>query len=84
MFVVPGIFSGAKVPTIPLVALEQLRLRIRTRHYSYRTESTCVDWAHGFFDYEGPAGRAGRVFCDRHRLTVASDAASAMTAAELM
>jgi len=37
--------------TIPLAALEQLRLRIRTRHYSYRTECTYVDWARRFFDY---------------------------------
>jgi integron integrase len=37
--------------TIPLAALEQLRLRIRTRHYSYRTESAYVDWARRFLDY---------------------------------
>ena len=37
--------------TIPLAALEQLRLRIRTRHYSYRTECCYVDWARRFFDY---------------------------------
>ena len=37
--------------TFPLAALEQLRLRIRTRHYSYRTECTYVDWARRFFDY---------------------------------
>ena len=37
--------------TIPLAALEQLRLRSRTRHYSYRTECPYVDWARRFFDY---------------------------------
>lgn len=35
----------------PLAALEQLRLRLRTRHYSYRTECAYVDWARRFFDY---------------------------------
>jgi integron integrase len=37
--------------TNPLAALEKLRLRIRTRHYSYRTECTYVDWVRRFFDY---------------------------------
>ena len=37
--------------TIPLAALEQLRLRIRTRHYSYRTECCYADWARRFFEY---------------------------------
>jgi integron integrase len=35
----------------PLDALEQLRLRLRTRHYSYRTECTYVDWARRFLAY---------------------------------
>ena len=35
----------------PLAALEQLRLRLRTRHYSNRTESTCVEWVRRFFSY---------------------------------
>ena len=34
-----------------LAALEQLRVRLRTRHYSYRTECTYVDWARRFMDY---------------------------------
>lgn len=37
--------------TSPLVAMEQLRLRIRTRHYSYRTECTYADWVRRSFDY---------------------------------
>jgi integron integrase len=37
--------------TSPLAALEQLRIRIRTRHYSYRTECTYVDWVRRFLDY---------------------------------
>lgn len=37
--------------TRPLPALEQLRLRIRTRHYSYRTEVSYVDWVRRFFAY---------------------------------
>jgi integron integrase len=37
--------------TNPLAALEQLRLRIRTRHYSYRTECSYADWVRRFLDY---------------------------------
>lgn len=42
----------------PLAALELLRTRLRTRHYSYRTECTYVDWARRFFEYA--AERQGR------------------------
>jgi site-specific recombinase XerD len=35
----------------PLAALEQLRQRIRTRHYSYRTECSYADWVRRFFAY---------------------------------
>ena len=34
-----------------MAALEQMRSRIRTRHYSYRTECSYVDWARRFFAY---------------------------------
>jgi site-specific recombinase XerD len=34
-----------------LAALEQLRTRLKTRHYSYRTECTYVDWVRRFLDY---------------------------------
>lgn len=34
-----------------LAALAELRARLRTKHYSYRTESTYIDWARRFFDY---------------------------------
>jgi integron integrase len=34
-----------------LAALEQLHHRLRTRHYSYRTECSYVDWVRRFFDY---------------------------------
>jgi len=37
--------------TRPLAALEQLRLRVRTRHYSSRTECTYADWVRRFFAY---------------------------------
>jgi len=37
--------------TNPLAALDELRLRIRTRHYSYRTECSYADWARRFFTY---------------------------------
>jgi integron integrase len=35
----------------PLAAIEQLRLRIRTRHYSYRTECSYADWVRRFLAY---------------------------------
>ena len=35
----------------PLAALEQLRQRIRTRHYAYRTECSYADWVRRFFAY---------------------------------
>lgn len=35
----------------PLAALELLRERIRTRHYSYRTECSYADWVRRFFAY---------------------------------
>ncbi len=39
--------------TNPLAALDELRLRIRTRHYSYRTECSYADWVRRFFAYVG-------------------------------
>jgi excisionase family DNA binding protein len=35
----------------PLASLEQLRQRLRTRHYSYRTECSYADWVRRFFAY---------------------------------
>ncbi len=37
--------------TSPLAALEPLRMRVRTRHYSSRTECTYADWVRRFLDY---------------------------------
>jgi len=37
--------------TSALSAIEQLRTRLRTRHYSYRTECTYVDWVRRFLGY---------------------------------
>jgi integrase len=37
--------------TSPLAALEQLRQRVRTRHYSYRTECSYADWVRRFCAY---------------------------------
>lgn len=34
-----------------LRALDELRRQLRTRHYSYRTESTYLEWARRFFAY---------------------------------
>jgi integron integrase len=36
-----------------VAALQQLRERLRTRHYSYRTECSYADWARRFLDYVG-------------------------------
>ena len=38
-------------PSNPLASLEQLRQRLRTRHYSYRTEYSYADWVRRFFAY---------------------------------
>jgi integron integrase len=35
----------------PLTAFDELRRRLRTRHYSYRTECSYIDWAKRFFAY---------------------------------
>jgi integron integrase len=35
----------------PLAVLDQLRRRLRTRHYSYRTECSYADWGRRFFAY---------------------------------
>ena len=37
--------------TDPLAALHHLRSRIRTRHYSYRTECSYADWVRRFLGY---------------------------------
>jgi site-specific recombinase XerD len=53
----------------PLAALDGLRRRIRTRHYSYRTEVTYVDWARRFLTYlaETQAAPHPRVTADGAR-----------------
>ena len=35
----------------PLVAMEQMRRRLRSRHYAYRTEGSYIDWARRFLAY---------------------------------
>jgi hypothetical protein len=47
----PGAVVDAQGRTNPLAALEQLRLRISTRHDSYRTECSYADWARRFLAY---------------------------------
>ncbi len=37
--------------TGPLAALDQMRSRLRTRHYAYRTEVSYLDWARRFLAY---------------------------------
>jgi integron integrase len=37
----------------PLAALEEMRRRLRTRHYAYRTECTYVDWVRRFLAHVG-------------------------------
>ena len=44
--------------TSPLAALEDLRLRIRTRHYSYKTECSYAEWVRRFFAYASERQRA--------------------------
>jgi Phage integrase, N-terminal SAM-like domain len=35
----------------PVAALQQLRARVRTRHYSHRTESSYADWVRRFLEH---------------------------------
>lgn len=51
---------GADGTTEPLAALAQLRLRIRSRHYAYRTECTYVDWARRFLTHVAAEQEAAR------------------------
>ena len=44
----------------PLVALDALRSRIRTRHYSYRTECSYVDWVRRLLAYAAEQQSAPR------------------------
>jgi integron integrase len=43
--------ADAPQGTDPLAVLEELRRRLRTRHYSYRTESSYADWVRRFLAY---------------------------------
>ena len=40
-------------PSPPPKLLEQLRIHLRTRHYSIRTEQTYIDWARRFILFHG-------------------------------
>ena len=42
---------GEQGRTNPLAALDELRRRLRTRHYAYRTECSYADWVRRFFAY---------------------------------
>lgn len=44
----------------PLAAIGLLRVRLRTRHYSYRTECTYVDWTRRFLAYAAECQKAPR------------------------
>jgi hypothetical protein len=46
-----GAVVGESGRTDRLAALEELRRRIRTRHYSYRTERTYAEWVRRFLAY---------------------------------
>ena len=50
--------------TSPLAALEDLRLRIRTRHYSYKTECSYAEWVRRFFAYASERQRAPHPLVD--------------------
>jgi len=41
------------LPSPPPKLLEQLRIHLRTRHYSIRTEQTYIDWARRFILFHG-------------------------------
>jgi integrase len=43
-----------------LAALAELRARLRTKHYSYRTEQTYMDWSRRFLDYATECQKAPR------------------------
>ena len=43
-----------------LAALAELRERLRTKHYSYRTEQTYMDWSRRFLDYATECQKAPR------------------------
>ena len=45
--------SSAEKPPKPLRLLDQVREAIRYRHYSYRTEEACVEWARRFIRFHG-------------------------------
>jgi site-specific recombinase XerC len=47
----PAAKADAQQQTDPLTVLEEMRRRLRTRHYSYRTESSYVDWVRRFLAY---------------------------------
>ena len=47
----PSAVADERGGTKQLAAIEQLRLRIRTRHYSYRTETSYADWARRFLEH---------------------------------
>lgn len=47
----PDVVVGHHDKTSPLTALDMLRTRLRTRHYSYRTECTYADWVRRFLEY---------------------------------
>jgi integron integrase len=47
----PGHGEKRREGTDPLVALDELRRRLRTRHYSSRTEASYADWVRRFLAY---------------------------------
>lgn len=55
--------------TNPLVALDEVRRRLRSRHYSYRTECSYADWVRRFFAYlsERQGGPQPRITSDAVR-----------------
>jgi integron integrase len=47
----PSAVIDAHGGTDPLAARHELRARLRTHHYSYRTETSYADWVRRFLDY---------------------------------
>lgn len=52
----PACDPNAETPRPPKL-LERMRIHLRTRHYSIRTEEAYIDWARRFILFHGNATR---------------------------
>lgn len=63
-----GAAAAPETADEPPAILERLRQRLRTRHYSYRTEQSYADWARRFLAYLAERQRASRPGVDSEGL----------------